>query len=40
MGDGSVRTITYQAGNQTVGSTSLLEALASSSGEEVVNIDY
>jgi prepilin-type N-terminal cleavage/methylation domain-containing protein len=40
MGDGSVRTITYQAGNQIVGNISLLEALASSSGEEVVNIDY
>lgn len=40
MGDGSVRTISYQAGNQMVGNTSLLEALASRSGKEIVNIDY
>ncbi len=40
MGDGSVRTITYQAGNQPLGSVTLLEALASKSGSEVVNVDY
>jgi hypothetical protein len=40
MGDGSVRTISYQAGNQIVVNMSLLEALASASGKEVVNIDY
>ena len=40
MGDGSVRTITYQAGNQPLGSVTLLEALASKSGNEVVNVDY
>ena len=40
MGDGSVRGITYAAGNQSVGGTSLLEALASRSGGEVVNSDY
>ena len=40
MGDGSVRGITYAAGNQSSGSTSLLEALASRSGGEVVNSDY
>jgi prepilin-type N-terminal cleavage/methylation domain-containing protein/prepilin-type processing-associated H-X9-DG protein len=36
MGDGSVRTIAYGAGNQTVGITTLLEALASRDGNEVV----
>ncbi|MDB5306230.1 MAG: prepilin-type cleavage/methylation protein [Gemmataceae bacterium] len=40
MGDGSVRTISYQAGNQPVGGTSLLEGLASRSGGEVVGSDY
>lgn len=40
MGDGSVRTISYQAGNRIVGTTSLLEALASRSGKEIVNVDY
>jgi prepilin-type N-terminal cleavage/methylation domain-containing protein/prepilin-type processing-associated H-X9-DG protein len=40
MGDGSVRTISYQAGNQTVGSSTLLEALASRSGGEIVNGDF
>jgi prepilin-type N-terminal cleavage/methylation domain-containing protein len=36
MGDGSVRPITYAAGNQPVGSVTLLEALASRGGKEVV----
>jgi prepilin-type N-terminal cleavage/methylation domain-containing protein len=40
MGDGSVRLITFQAGNQTVGGTSLLEALASRDGREVIPADY
>ena len=40
MGDGSVRTISYAAGNQTVGGTSLLEALASRGGGETVGSDY
>jgi prepilin-type N-terminal cleavage/methylation domain-containing protein/prepilin-type processing-associated H-X9-DG protein len=39
MADGSVRTITYQAGNQSAGSTSVLEALASRNGNEVV-VEY
>ena len=38
MGDGSVRTISYQAGNQP-GNPSLLEALASRNGNEIVSID-
>jgi prepilin-type N-terminal cleavage/methylation domain-containing protein len=40
MGDGSVRPITYAAGNQSVGAVTLLEALASRSGGEVVPGDY
>jgi prepilin-type N-terminal cleavage/methylation domain-containing protein len=40
MGDGSVRIISYAAGNQPVGSITLLEALASRSGGEVVGTDY
>ena len=40
MGDGSVRTITYAAGNQTIGTVSLLEALASRDGNEVVPNDF
>jgi prepilin-type N-terminal cleavage/methylation domain-containing protein/prepilin-type processing-associated H-X9-DG protein len=40
MGDGSVRTISYQVGNQATGSTSLLQALASRDGKEMVNLDY
>ena len=40
MGDGSVRTVTYANGNQTVGMTTLLEALASRNGNEVLDIDY
>ncbi len=40
IGDGSVRFISYSAGNQSLGSTSLLEAMASRSGGEVVNPDY
>ena len=40
MGDGSVRTITHQAGNQIAGATSVLEALSSRSGGEVVGSDY
>jgi len=40
MGDASVRTITYAAGNRSVGSISLLEALASRSGNEPVSDDF
>jgi prepilin-type N-terminal cleavage/methylation domain-containing protein len=40
MGDGSVRTISYPAGNQPLGGITLLEALASRSGGEVVGTDY
>lgn len=40
MGDGSVRPISYSTGNQQVASTTLLEALASRSGSETVNVDY
>jgi prepilin-type N-terminal cleavage/methylation domain-containing protein len=40
MGDGSVRTITYAAGNQPVGGVTLVEALASRSGGEVAPGDY
>jgi prepilin-type N-terminal cleavage/methylation domain-containing protein len=40
MGDGSVRTITFQAGNQPVGGTSLLEALATREGRELTPADY
>ncbi|HEY1379449.1 MAG TPA: DUF1559 domain-containing protein [Gemmataceae bacterium] len=40
MGDGSVRTISYQSGNQSVGGTSLLEALATRAGGEAVGADF
>jgi prepilin-type N-terminal cleavage/methylation domain-containing protein/prepilin-type processing-associated H-X9-DG protein len=40
MGDGSVRMITYEGGNQLVGGVTLLEALASRSGNETVSGDY
>jgi prepilin-type N-terminal cleavage/methylation domain-containing protein len=40
MGDGSVRTISFAAGNQTVGGASLLEVLASRNGGETVTADY
>lgn len=36
MGDGSVRVITYAAGNQPVGLTTLLESLASRAEQEVI----
>jgi prepilin-type N-terminal cleavage/methylation domain-containing protein len=39
MGDGSVRTIPYATGNQAVGVVTVLEALASRSGSEVVSLD-
>ncbi len=39
MGDGSVRTITYAAGNQPAAGASVLEALASRSGGEVVSAE-
>lgn len=39
MGDGSVRKITYEGGNQAVGSTTLLEALSSRAGQEIVQVD-
>jgi prepilin-type processing-associated H-X9-DG protein len=35
MADGSVRTISYAAGNSPAGSTSLLEAMASRNGNEI-----
>jgi prepilin-type N-terminal cleavage/methylation domain-containing protein/prepilin-type processing-associated H-X9-DG protein len=38
MGDGSVRSVTYDAGNQMVGTQTLLEALASRAGDEAVNV--
>ena len=40
FGDGSVRTLSYTAGNQSLGSTSLMEALASRAGKEVIMVDY
>ncbi|MDB5334518.1 MAG: prepilin-type cleavage/methylation protein [Planctomycetaceae bacterium] len=40
MGDGSVRTIAYAAGNTPVGTTTLLEALASRKGSEPVLSDF
>jgi prepilin-type N-terminal cleavage/methylation domain-containing protein len=40
MGDGSVRLIAFSAGNQSVGAVTLLEALASRKGGEVVGVDY
>jgi prepilin-type N-terminal cleavage/methylation domain-containing protein/prepilin-type processing-associated H-X9-DG protein len=40
MGDGSVRTISYDSGNQAIGNMSLLEALASRDGKEDVSTDY
>jgi prepilin-type N-terminal cleavage/methylation domain-containing protein/prepilin-type processing-associated H-X9-DG protein len=39
MGDGSVRFISYAAGNQFIGSTTLLEALATRSGAETIPLD-
>ena len=39
MGDGSVRTIAYTTGNQSVGVASLIEALASRNGGELVTFD-
>jgi prepilin-type N-terminal cleavage/methylation domain-containing protein/prepilin-type processing-associated H-X9-DG protein len=38
--DGSVRTLSYQTGNQPSGAKSLMEALATRSGDEVVAADY
>lgn len=40
MGDGSVRTIAYGSGNQSVGILSLLEALTSRKGNEPIPMDY
>ena len=40
FGDGSVRTITYSAGNQTAGPVTVLEALATRSGTETISVDY
>lgn len=37
MGDGSVRTITYEAGNEVVGSSTLMEAMSSRSGSEILS---
>jgi len=39
MGDGSVRTITYSAGGQRIGATTILEALSTRGGGEFVNLD-
>jgi prepilin-type N-terminal cleavage/methylation domain-containing protein len=39
MGDGSVRTITFDAGNRAAGTVSVLEALASRAGNEVVTLE-
>jgi prepilin-type N-terminal cleavage/methylation domain-containing protein/prepilin-type processing-associated H-X9-DG protein len=40
MGDGSVRTISFQSGNQSVGGKSLLESLASRAGGEFLGVDF
>jgi prepilin-type processing-associated H-X9-DG protein len=40
LGDGSVRVITYDAGNRPAGANSLLEALASRNGEEVLPSEF
>jgi prepilin-type N-terminal cleavage/methylation domain-containing protein len=40
MGDGSVRTIAYAAGNQPAGVATVLEALASRNGNESITTDY
>lgn len=40
MGDGSVRTISYDRGNQALGVSSLLEALASRDGNETLPDDF
>ena len=40
FGDGSVRMLTYAAGNQSIGTTSVMEAMASRSRNEVVPADY
>ncbi|MEI7686854.1 MAG: DUF1559 domain-containing protein [Planctomycetota bacterium] len=37
FGDGSVRVLTYEAGNRTLGATSVMEALATRSGDEVIS---
>jgi prepilin-type N-terminal cleavage/methylation domain-containing protein/prepilin-type processing-associated H-X9-DG protein len=39
MGDGSVRTIAFATGNQAVGTLTVLEALTSRSGKEIVSLD-
>lgn len=39
FGDGSVRTLSYDAANQSVGATTLMEALATRAGGEVVAAD-
>jgi prepilin-type N-terminal cleavage/methylation domain-containing protein/prepilin-type processing-associated H-X9-DG protein len=40
MGDGSVRTITYTAGNQPAGTISILETLSSRAGGEAILSNY
>lgn len=40
MGDGSVRMISYDVGNEVLGGTSLLEALSSRNGREVTGSDW
>jgi prepilin-type N-terminal cleavage/methylation domain-containing protein/prepilin-type processing-associated H-X9-DG protein len=39
MGDGSVHVIAYSTGNQAAGTSTILEALASRNGNEVVSLD-
>lgn len=39
LGDGSVRTISYAAGNRVLAKLSVMEALATRSGNEVVSVD-
>lgn len=40
MGDGSVRSISYTLGNMPLGDTTILEALSTRSGGEIVGTDY
>lgn len=40
FGDGSVRILTYAAGLQTLGTTTLMQALATRAGEEIVPLDF
>lgn len=40
LGDGSVRNLRYAAGNQSLGATSVMEALASRAKNEIIPADY